>query len=251
MTGRSKRYVESISAETPPRRARSPATGPRDQLGDERRVIGVDRGDQVRGRRVRCHRREVSRIRTCKVLPVVPRPPPCNPRGHRCDSPTRSRSSPAPAAAWAASPPSCSPRRARRSSSPSTARRPARETVDHGARPKAARRRTSRPTSPRRPTRRRWSTTRSRPTAGSTCLYNNAGIMPEADHSVIDTDVDTWDQVMAVNVRGVVPRLQVRDPGDGRRRGRLDHQHRELRRDPRLLASRRTPTPPRRGRSCR
>jgi len=34
-------------------------------------------------------------------------------------------------------------------------------------------------------------------------LYNNAGIMPEADHSVIDTDVDTWDRVMAVNVRGV------------------------------------------------
>lgn len=35
------------------------------------------------------------------------------------------------------------------------------------------------------------------------CLYNNAGIMPAADHSVIDTDVDTWDRVMAVNVRGV------------------------------------------------
>ncbi|KRT63060.1 MAG: putative oxidoreductase [Chloroflexi bacterium CSP1-4] len=34
-------------------------------------------------------------------------------------------------------------------------------------------------------------------------LYNNAGIMPEADHSVIDTDVAAWDQVMAVNVRGV------------------------------------------------
>ena len=34
-------------------------------------------------------------------------------------------------------------------------------------------------------------------------LYNNAGIMPEADHSVIDTDVATWGQVMAVNVRGV------------------------------------------------
>jgi NAD(P)-dependent dehydrogenase (short-subunit alcohol dehydrogenase family) len=34
-------------------------------------------------------------------------------------------------------------------------------------------------------------------------LYNNAGIMPEADHSVVDTDVDVWDQVMAVNVRGV------------------------------------------------
>jgi NAD(P)-dependent dehydrogenase (short-subunit alcohol dehydrogenase family) len=35
------------------------------------------------------------------------------------------------------------------------------------------------------------------------CLYNNAGVMPEADHSVTDTDVDIWDQVMAVNVRGV------------------------------------------------
>jgi len=34
-------------------------------------------------------------------------------------------------------------------------------------------------------------------------LYNNAGVMPEADHSVIDTDVATWDRVMAVNVRGV------------------------------------------------
>jgi NAD(P)-dependent dehydrogenase (short-subunit alcohol dehydrogenase family) len=34
-------------------------------------------------------------------------------------------------------------------------------------------------------------------------LYNNAGVMPEADRSVIDTDVATWDQVMAVNVRGV------------------------------------------------
>jgi NAD(P)-dependent dehydrogenase (short-subunit alcohol dehydrogenase family) len=35
------------------------------------------------------------------------------------------------------------------------------------------------------------------------CLYNNAGVMPEADHSVVDTDVEVWDQVMAVNVRGV------------------------------------------------
>jgi NAD(P)-dependent dehydrogenase (short-subunit alcohol dehydrogenase family) len=34
-------------------------------------------------------------------------------------------------------------------------------------------------------------------------LYNNAGVMPEADRSVVDTDVATWDRVMAVNVRGV------------------------------------------------
>ena len=35
------------------------------------------------------------------------------------------------------------------------------------------------------------------------CLYNNAGIMPADDHSVLDTDVATWDRVMAINVRGV------------------------------------------------
>jgi NAD(P)-dependent dehydrogenase (short-subunit alcohol dehydrogenase family) len=34
-------------------------------------------------------------------------------------------------------------------------------------------------------------------------LYNHAGVMPEPDHSVIDTDVAVWDQVMAVNLRGV------------------------------------------------
>ena len=34
-------------------------------------------------------------------------------------------------------------------------------------------------------------------------LYNNAGVMPEPDHSVIDTEVAVWDQVMAVNLRGV------------------------------------------------
>jgi len=34
-------------------------------------------------------------------------------------------------------------------------------------------------------------------------LYNNAGIMPEKDHSVIDTSVEVWDLVMAVNVRSI------------------------------------------------
>lgn len=38
---------------------------------------------------------------------------------------------------------------------------------------------------------------------GVDVLYNNAGIMPAADHSVLDTPVAVWDQVMAVNVRGV------------------------------------------------
>ena len=51
-------------------------------------------------------------------------------------------------------------------------------------------------------------------------LYNNAGIMPEDDHSVVDTPVETWDQVMAVNVRGVylackhaIPRMVERHSG--------------------------------------
>jgi NAD(P)-dependent dehydrogenase (short-subunit alcohol dehydrogenase family) len=51
-------------------------------------------------------------------------------------------------------------------------------------------------------------------------LYNNAGIMPQADHSVVDTPVEAWDQVMAVNVRGVflackyaIPRMVERHSG--------------------------------------
>ena len=34
-------------------------------------------------------------------------------------------------------------------------------------------------------------------------LYNNAGIFPEADGSVTETDEDTWDRVMAINLKGV------------------------------------------------
>ncbi len=34
-------------------------------------------------------------------------------------------------------------------------------------------------------------------------LYNNAGIFPEKDHSVVDTDEAVWDLVYRVNVKGV------------------------------------------------
>lgn len=34
-------------------------------------------------------------------------------------------------------------------------------------------------------------------------LYNNAGIFPADDHSVVDTDEKVWDKVLAVNVKGV------------------------------------------------
>jgi NAD(P)-dependent dehydrogenase (short-subunit alcohol dehydrogenase family) len=51
-------------------------------------------------------------------------------------------------------------------------------------------------------------------------LYNNAGIMPAEDRSVIDTAVAVWDRVMAVNVRGIflcckyaVPQMQQQGRG--------------------------------------
>ena len=34
-------------------------------------------------------------------------------------------------------------------------------------------------------------------------IYNNAGIFPNDDHSVIDTEEKVWDQVYAVNVKGI------------------------------------------------
>ena len=34
-------------------------------------------------------------------------------------------------------------------------------------------------------------------------LYNNAGVFPEKDHSVLDTEEKVWDFVYAVNVKGV------------------------------------------------
>ncbi len=34
-------------------------------------------------------------------------------------------------------------------------------------------------------------------------LYNNAGIFPSRDNSVVNTEEDVWDQVLAVNVKGV------------------------------------------------
>ena len=38
---------------------------------------------------------------------------------------------------------------------------------------------------------------------GVDVLYNNAGIFPSDDHSVVDTEEKVWDKVFAVNVKGV------------------------------------------------
>ena len=66
---------------------------------------------------------------------------------------------------------------------------------------------------------------------GIDVLYNNAGISPDDDASILDTSVEAWDRVQAVNTRGVflcckhgIPHLQ-------RARRRLGDQRRELRRD--------------------
>src|SRR3954466_14090620 len=55
---------------------------------------------------------------------------------------------------------------------------------------------------------------------GIDVLYNNAGISPNDDASVLDTSVDAWDRVQAVNTRGVflcckhgIPRLLERGGG--------------------------------------
>jgi NAD(P)-dependent dehydrogenase (short-subunit alcohol dehydrogenase family) len=55
---------------------------------------------------------------------------------------------------------------------------------------------------------------------GIDVLYNNAGISPADDASVLDTSVDAWERVQAVNTRGVflcckhgIPHLQRRGGG--------------------------------------
>jgi NAD(P)-dependent dehydrogenase (short-subunit alcohol dehydrogenase family) len=55
---------------------------------------------------------------------------------------------------------------------------------------------------------------------GIDVLYNNAGISPNDDASVLDTSVDAWDRVQAVNTKGVflcckhgIPHLQRRGGG--------------------------------------
>jgi NAD(P)-dependent dehydrogenase (short-subunit alcohol dehydrogenase family) len=55
---------------------------------------------------------------------------------------------------------------------------------------------------------------------GVDVLYNNAGIMPADDASVLDTDVDAWQRVQDVNTKGVflcckhgIPRLLERGGG--------------------------------------
>ena len=81
-------------------------------------------------------------------------------------------------------------------------------------------------------------------------LYNNAGIMPRGRPLGIDTDVATWDRVMAINVRGVflgckhaIPRMV--EQGSGRSSTSRASWPSSA------APCRRTPTPPPRARCCR
>ena len=192
-------------------------------------------------------------IRACKVLRRYVRGHHSanRSRGVRCDSRTRSRSSPAAAAGMG---------RVAAQLFAARGRAGRRRRVQRGGRqrdrrprprPRAARPPSSAPTSRRRPTRRRWSTTRSRPTAGSTASTTTPAIMPEADHSVIDTDVDDLGRGHGGQRARRLPRLQVRHPGDDRRRAAARSSTSRASSRSSAAASRRTPTPPRRARSCR
>lgn len=55
---------------------------------------------------------------------------------------------------------------------------------------------------------------------GIDVVYNNAGIFPEDDHSVVDTAEEVWDRVLGVNLKGVafcskhaIPRMIERGGG--------------------------------------
>ena len=203
------RPVEAVAGEHERRDAMEVARGRQlglrgDQLGDPGRVASVDRGDQVRFRRHEPSYPAPAAADGSGAVTSYGRysDADANRRGVRCGSRARSRSSPAAAAGWAAWPPSCSPPRAPGSWSPSTTRRPAAETVDLVR--AAGGQATFVSADVSKEADAKAMVDHAVATYGRLdCLYNNAGIMPEADHSVTDTDVATWDAVMAVNVRGV------------------------------------------------
>ena len=61
-------------------------------------------------------------------------------------------------------------------------------------------------------------------------LFNNAGINPNDDTSVLDTSVEAWQRVQDVNLKSRVPVLQARDPAPARGGRRLGDQHGLVRR---------------------
>ena len=48
-------------------------------------------------------------------------------------------------------------------------------------------------------------------------LFNNAGINPNDDASVLDTSLEAWQRVQDVNLKSRLPLLQARHPAPARR----------------------------------
>ena len=68
---------------------------------------------------------------------------------------------------------------------------------------------------------------------GIDVLYNNAGISPDDDASILDTSVEAWQRVQDVNTKGVFLCCKHGIPLPARARRRLGDQRRLVRRDPR------------------
>jgi NAD(P)-dependent dehydrogenase (short-subunit alcohol dehydrogenase family) len=65
---------------------------------------------------------------------------------------------------------------------------------------------------------------------GIDVLYNNAGVSPADDASILDTELDAWERVQAVNTRGVFLCCKHGIPLPARARRRFGDQRRVVRR---------------------
>ena len=86
---------------------------------------------------------------------------------------------------------------------------------------------------------------------GIDVLYNNAGISPDDDASVLDTSVEAWDRVQAVNTQGVFLCCKHGIPYLLERGGGSVINVASLRRDPRRRDLADLLHAPRRARCCR
>ena len=73
--------------------------------------------------------------------------------------------------------------------------------------------------------------------------FNNAGISPPDDDSILDTELDAWRRVQEVNLTSVYLCCKAALPYMLEQKSRLDHQHRVVRRGDGRGDRRRSPTP--------
>jgi len=69
---------------------------------------------------------------------------------------------------------------------------------------------------------------------GIDVLFNNAGISPADDDSILTTGLDAWKRVQDVNLTSVYLCCKYAHPASAKARRRLDHKYGVLRRGPRI-----------------